>query len=558
MRLLLALTGAALMQAPGAIRTPPAADAPRINGPRVYGQRPGRPFFYHLPVSGRRPMTLAASGLPDGLVLDGATGNLTGTVARAGEYPVTFTATNAFGSASAVVRLVLGPKLCLTPPMGWNSWNCFHRTISDEQIRAAAEALVATRLIDHGWSYVNLDDCWQGTRDAAGAIRGSAKFPDMRALAEFIHAKGLKAGLYSSPGPQTCENAVGSYGHEEQDAATYAAWGYDYLKYDLCTYNELIMLLRGERYGALLAADKQRETAQLGVELAVLNSLIYRHDPTTFPPSAAVADAIARFKGLDKDALTARRTQAMHRFRELTDEARRANPAGAAAVDEDYWRESFLKMRLALDTVDRDIVLSCSGGGLAGRKAGGQLWRTTTDITATWASVEGIGFAQHGLERWAGPGGWNDPDMLEIGNGPLTPDECYTHMTLWCLLSAPLLIGCDLTKLTPLSLSILSNDEVLAVDQDELGRQGWRATQTGATEVWLKPLADGGTALGLFNRGETTAEVAVRWSDLKLSGPRQVRDLWRQRDLGAEAGGYAARVAPHGAELLKLSAAPAA
>jgi alpha-galactosidase len=213
-------------------------------------------------------------------------------------------------------------------------------------------------------------------------------------------------------------------------------------------------------------------------------------------------------------------------------------------------------MRASLDKVNRDIVYSISGAYKIWEwgqpETGANLWRTTDDIRATWAKVELNGFSQNGLEKYAGPGHWNDPDMLEVGRG-LSPDENYTHMTLWCMLAAPLIIGCDMTQMSKFTLSLFSNDEVLAVDQDVLGKQGWRAKQDGPQEVWMKPLVDGSLAVAFFNRGDAPAEVAIQWSDLSLSGPQAVRDLWRQKEIGAQATGYRVQVATHGAELFKVS-----
>ena len=301
-------------------------------------------------------MRFFAKQLPGGLNLDPQTGRITGILKNKGEFIVTLGATNALGGAEKKFRMVCGDKIALTPPMGWNSWNYYHCNINEQKIRAAADAMVSLGLINHGWTYINMDDCWQGTRDAAGNIHPSEGFSDIKAMVDFIHAKGLKAGIYSSPGPQTCANAVGSYGHEEQDAATYAAWGMDYLKYDLCTFNELIQILRGERYGALLNAEKQQKLIQVGSDLAVLSSLLYQHDPKTFPNSEAVADAIARFKDLDKNTIAELWAKTKDRFTGLMNEARKADPAKAAVLDEDYLKESFGKMRAALDKVNRDIV----------------------------------------------------------------------------------------------------------------------------------------------------------------------------------------------------------
>jgi alpha-galactosidase len=540
-----------------AIRTPPAPAAPRINGPRIYGARPGHPFFYHLPVTGQRPITVTGKGLPVGLTLDSATGNITGSVAKAGTYPVVFAATNGAGTGTARLLIVIGKTICLTPPMGWNSWNCFQTRIDEAKIRGAADAMVTSGLIDHGWTYINMDDRWEGQREAAGNILSSAKIPNMKGVVDAIHAKGLKVGLYSSPGPLTCANAVGSYMHEDQDAATYAAWGIDYLKYDWCSYAGIAELLREDRYAGLLPMDKSVELKALAMEHAVLQMRRYGQDPLALPQTDALKEMEARSAGFARSQILERDKVVSARLGALHAEAGTANPGRAAAIEVEMDQAPYIKMRGSLDKVNRDIVYSFCQYGMSkvwewGEMTGGNLWRTTGDISADWKSVESHGFNQNGLERWAGPGHWNDPDMLEVGNGKLTPDENYTHMTLWCMLSAPLLIGCDMPKMSPFIVSLFSNDEVLAVNQDMLGRQGWRAKQSGQQEVWVKPLVDGSVAVAFFNRADVPADVSVEWADLKLTGPRTVRDLWRQKDLGVQETGYSVKVAAHGAELFKV------
>jgi alpha-galactosidase len=562
----LLLPWSALAQAPSAsptpdytsaIRTPPAPAAPRINGARVYGARPGHPFFYHLPVTGQRPITVTAQGLPDGLTLDPATGNITGSVAQAGGNTVTFTAANAAGKDTATLRFVIGPTICLTPPLGWNSWNCFRGNIDEAKIRGAADAMVATGLIDHGWTYINMDDRWEGQRDAAGNIHSSAKIPDVKALADYIHGKGLKIGLYSSPGPLTCAGAVASYQHEDQDAATYASWDIDYLKYDWCSYSGIAAVIRENEYAPFLSPDKAAELKSLAMEDVVLGMRKYKHDPGLLPQSDALKEIEAKSVGWTKDQIVARIKEIDTRLAVLHGEAQQANPEKVAPIEVQIDKAPYVKMRASLDKVNRDIVFSFCQYGMGkvwewGAETGGNLWRTTGDINDNWPSIESHGFNQNGLEQWAGPGHWNDPDMLEVGNGNLTPDENYTHMTLWCMLSAPLLIGCDMPKMSPFIVSLFSNDEVLSVSQDALGKQGWRATQNGQTEVWMKPLADGALAVAFFNRGDSPADVSVKWADLKLSGPQSLRDLWRQKEIGAQASGYTVNVASHGAELFKV------
>jgi len=542
----------------GVFRTPAAPAAPRINGPRVYGARPGHPFFYHLPVTGKRPLTITVLNLPDGLSLDAATGNITGAVAQPGEHNVTFTATNAAGSDTAPLRIVIGKTICLTPPLGWNSWNCFGGNIDESKIRGAADAMAATGLVDHGWTYINMDDRWEGGRDSAGNIQSSAKIPDMKGLADYIHGEGLKIGLYSSPGPYTCAGAVACWQHEDQDAATYAAWGIDYLKYDLCSYESFVTMFRADKYAELLPPDKAKEIKSLAQECAVLVFRAYDHDPGTLPQTDTVREIAAESVAFTKDQDRARLKVIEPRINALREEAKKAVRGKVDAIDTEIEQAPYRKMRASLDKVNRDIVYSfCqygrSGVYTWGAEAGGNLWRTTGDINATWKSIESHGFGQLGREPWAGPGHWNDPDMLEVGNGNLTSDESYTHMTLWCMLTAPLLIGCDMPKMNPFFVSLFSNDEVLAVDQDALGKQGWRAKQDGETEVWMKPLADGSLAVAFFNRGEAPADVSVQWADLKLSGPQSLRDLWRQKDSGVQQTGYTVKVARHGAELFKIA-----
>jgi hypothetical protein len=541
-----------------AIRTPASADTLRINGPRVYGERPGHPFFYHLPVTGK-PTTMTASGLPDGLKLDGSTGIITGTVAKPGDYPVTFQASGHSGSASAIIHFIIGQNICLTPPLGWNSWNCFRGNIDEAKIKGAADAMVASGLINHGWTYINMDDRWEGKRDAAGNIQSSTKIPDVKELADYVHGKGLKLGLYSSPGPLTCAGAVGTYGHEDQDAATYAGWGIDYYKYDWCSYASIASGLREEAYAKILPAADAAEITSLAAEDAVLGMRKYKHSPAVLPQTDAIRKAEAAPSTITKDQIVARMKEIDARLGQLHAAAQKLNPAAAGAIEVELDQAPYAKMRASLDKVNRDIVFSFCQYGMGkvwewGATTGGNLWRTTGDINDNWPSIESHGFNQNGLESHAGPGHWNDPDMLEIGNGNLTADENYTHMTLWCMLTSPLLIGCDMTKMSPFIVSLFSNDEVLSVNQDALGRQGWRATQDGKKEVWMKPLADGSTAVAYFNRGDAPADVAVQWSQLKLTGPQSVRDLWRQKDIGVQAAGYTVNVAAHGAELFKVKA----
>jgi alpha-galactosidase len=359
-------------------------------------------------------------------------------------------------SACAVVPAVAQTaQLAATPPMGWNSWNHFAEKVTDADVRAAADALVSSGMRDAGYVYVNVDDTWQGQRDAQGRIHPNSRFPDMKALADYVHSKGLKFGIYSSPGPKTCAGFEGSYGHEEQDAQTYAEWGADFLKYDLCGLRSIMGISKPQ-------------------------------------PDWDKANAIMR--------------------------------------------DAYLKMHKALLKTGRPIVYSiCQYGSDAvwewGAEVGGNLWRTTDDISDSFRSMALIGFSQAGLERYAGPGHWNDPDMLEIGNGHMNSDGYRTQMSLWAILAAPLLAGNDLSKMDDTTKSILMNREVIAVDQDNLGAQGSRL---GPLQVWIKRLSDGSKAVALFNfvTDDVPQPITLHFKDIGFSGSVHARDLWAHKDLG--------------------------
>ena len=356
--------------------------------------------------------------------------------------------------------------LAKTPPMGWNSWNKFASKVDDKGVRASADAIASNGMKDAGYLYVNIDDTWQGERDAQGNIHANKKFPDMKALADYVHGKGLKLGIYSSPGPNTCARYEGSYGHEEQDARTYAAWGVDYLKYDWC----------GARN-------------------------IYK---------------------------------------------------------ENEMQPVYQKMGDALNASGRAIIYSLCQYGLDdvwkwGPDVGGNLWRTTGDIHDSWASMSKIGFNQSEIAEYAGPGHWNDPDMLEIGNGGMTDTEYKTHMSLWSILAAPLLAGNDLQNMSPEILAILTNREIIAVDQDPAGKQGRRVSDSGNQQIWMKELSDSSKAVGLFNLASDSAAVSVRWTELGLNAnPQHARDLWLHRDVPVEGPEYAATVPSHGVIVLRV------
>jgi alpha-galactosidase len=468
--------------------TPKPSSKPRINGAKVFGIRPNAPVQYTIAATGKPPLEYSVVNLPKGLKLDKKTGIITGIILNEGEYTLTINVKNSIGSAQRKLALICGDRIALTPPMGWTSWNCFAGSVSAEKVKAAADEMVKKGLINHGWTYINIDDFWEtrpgsndptlqgDPRDQNGFIIPNKRFPDMKELSSYIHSKGLKMGVYSSPGPLTCGGCTASFGYEEKDAQKYGEWGVDYLKYDWCSY--------------------------------------------------------------------------------------KGNTSSSTDLMKPY-----LVMRDALNKVKRDIVFSLCQYGMGnvwewGDKVGGNCWRTTGDIEDTWKSMSEIGFNQTGHEKYARPGNWNDPDMLVVGMvgwGPnlhpthLLPNEQYTHISLWCLLSAPLLIGCDMTQLDDFTLGLLTNDEVIEVNQDPLGKQAARISKSGDLEIWAKELEDGSKVVGLFNRGDKKAEISADLKQLGFTGKSAVRDLWRQKDLGKFDAQFKTMVASHGVVLVKIT-----
>jgi len=484
--------------------TPKPPAAPRINGAKVFGVRPGRPFLFTVAATGERPLTFRADGLPAGLRLDEMTGRITGRVEKRGSFEVTLWAKNARGEAGRPFKIVVGDRICLTPPLGWNSWNCWAHAVDDAKIRATARAMVDKGLVHHGWTYVNIDDCWQGLRGGKlRAIQPNEKFPDMKALADYVHGLGLKLGIYSTPWITSYAGFCGGSSDAKDGAwvkAVHGQGGKDYWK--------------NRRHGRhKFDANDAQQWAAWGIDY-----LKYDWGPNEV--------------------------------------------------------ESMERMATALENSGRDIVYSLSNTApfaLAGpfsRRA--NLWRTTGDIRDHWDYGRSDGRGYQGVvdiwryhERWAkfnGPGHWNDPDMLVVGKvgwgklrpSKLSPDEQYVHISLWCLWSAPMLLGCPVEELDPFTVNLLTNDEVLEVNQDPLGRQAGTVAREGDRVVLAKKMEDGSLAVGLFNRGFLDAEVSVTWSDLGITGMHRVRDLWRQQDLGLHAGRFTASVPSHGVVLVRM------
>ena len=466
----------------------------------MYGIRPGKPFLYRIPCTGVRPIHFVAKKLPASLKLDGASGIISGRAPeKSGEYHIILTAFNSEGKFSRRFNIMVGDRIGLTPQMGWNDWYTYYDHITGSDIRTAAKAMIESGMADYGYQYVSIDDCWANKpgshdpalngpdRDAEGAILPNRRFPDMRALTDYIHSMGLKAGIYTSPGPLTCGGFEGSYKHEDQDARQFSKWGFDLLKYDWCSYRK-----------------------------------------------------VANGKTLD-----------------------------------DY-ENPYRKMGNILENMDRDVVFNMCQYGQGdvwkwGREVGGNSWRTTGDIgVASDTSLPGfysIGFSNALHGRYAGPGGWNDPDYILIGvvgnarhiEDPalltrLTPNEQYSYMSMWSLMAAPLFFSGDMSKLDALTLNVLCNAEVIDIDQDSIGKQASIVRKTSHEFILAKPLDDGSIALGLFNLSSKSRTLTIKWSDLGLKGRQKVRDVWRQYDLGTFKSGFATAVPTHGVILVRLKA----
>ena len=493
---LLLLASGAMKAEP--IRTPAPGPEPRINGPRVYGCRPGRPFLYRIPCTGERPIRFEARNLPAGLILDRDTGVIRGrTPEKRGEYLVELQATGEKGKARRPFKIVVGDTLALTPPMGWNSWYTWYNRITDSLMRQAADSMIRSGMADFGYQYVNIDDCWMVSseqkdpmihgepRGARGAILPNRHFPDMKGLADYIHGKGLKAGLYTSPGPYTCQVYAGSWQHEKEDALQFAAWGFDFLKYDWCSYTGVAQgegLERAQRPFRLMGALLQQ------LDRDILFNLCQYGKDEVWKWGAEVGGQCWRTTG----DLGLERGNELPGFYHIG----RKNARHHAFAGPGAWN-------------DPDYIL-----------------------------IGYVGNA-HNID---------DPPRKTT----LTAEEQYSYMSLWSLMASPLFFSGDINRLDPFTLNVLCNAEVIDVNQDPLGRQAKPIRESDRQMVFLKPLEDGSQALGLFNLLPEEQQISVRWSDLGLSGKQKIRDLWYQQDRGTHDAEYAARVAGHGVVLLRL------
>ncbi len=473
--------------------TPKPSPVPRVNGPKVYGVRPGHPFIYRIPAQGERPMTFSARGLPKSIQLDTETGIITGTNPKRGEFQVTFTAKNKHGSSRRAFKIISGDTLSLTPSMGWNHWYAHYDRVTDVMMREAADVMIASGMADVGYQYVNIDDCWMNAeknsdprrngpfRDASGNLIPNKHFPDMKGLADYIHSKGLKAGLYTSPGPRTCAGFAGAWQHEAQDAKQFADWGFDFLKYDWCSYGGV--------------APKPPTLDDMKKPYILMGNLL---------------------KQQSRDILLNHCQYGMGEVWKW-----------GAEVGGQSWRTAG-DLGFELDRIFEVALKNCEHRDY--QKPGA--WNDPDYIQIGW-----IGSAHSG--------GLPAPC-------PLTPTEQYSFMSLWALMASPIFYSGDMSKLDEFTINVLCNPEVIDINQDPLGQCARVVKFDDDTFLMVKDLADGTKAIGLGNKGEEPVQLTAKWNDVGVKGKQPVRDLWRHKDLGKFDGEFKTEVRRHGVVLLRV------
>ncbi len=491
------------------ILTPPAPESPVINGPARYGVRPGSPFLFRIPCTGKRPVEFSVEKLPDGLSLDPVSGIITGKISKRGTFKMKIKAKNERGTDSKPFSIVVGDTLALTPPMGWNSWYIHYDRVSDSIMRNAADQMIETGMADYGYEYVNIDDCWMikadsddpeiggDLRNKDGRLRTNRRFPDMKSMTDYIHSKGLKAGTYISPGPTTCAGYAGSYGHEAMDAQTFAEWGFDFLKYDWCSYGRLAQGTTREDY--------------MAPYILMWNEL----------------------KQPDRDIILNLCQYGMGEVWKWGGQVGHS------------WRTT------------GDLGLS-AGYGMPGYfyigRSNAEHWEYARP--GAWNDPDYI------LIGWVG-------SAFKMGEGQktrLTPNEQYSYMSMWSLMAAPLIFSGDMGKLDPFTLNILCNSEVIEVNQDPLGHQGRIIRDTGNEFIMVKELVDGSRAVGLFHTttdlddpadyfdwGERSpVNLSITTTELGLGESVEIRDIWRHKDLGTFSEVFETEVPYHGVVFIRV------
>lgn len=495
------------------ILTPEASKSPRINGAKVYGAKPEKIFIYRIPCQGQRPLKFSIKGLPDGMFLDSNKGIISGIVpSEKGEYDMVLTSTNTYGKATRPFKLVVGDKMCLTPPTGWNSWGGQMIFISDEIVRKAADIFVEQGLADAGFQYIGIDDCWMKLspelyanrrdkvkkmfegfsykgvigeiRDSMGNIIPNESFPDMKALTDYVHSYGLKIGIYSSPGITTCQDYAGSFGHQELDARQYAQWGFDLLKYDLCSGGQDLRAIRKE------------------------------------------------------------------------------NPD---YTQREYWKP----MTEYLGQQERDILFNlCQYGGEKpwtwAPELGIQSWRIGGDLNHNVNNYFKVAMRiAKDLREYSGPGHWNDPDFIYIHKlrdvwkkvNPskeitLNTNQRYQYVSLWSIICAPFFFSCDILEMDDFTIGLLANADILNINQDELAHVAEVIRDNKNETIMVKKMADGSKVLALFNRNAQNGSVIkVSWSEVSEKGKLKVYDVWRQKELGRVKDEMFVKLSPDGVGL---------